>query len=90
MAIERITPCLLALYSLVALLAHGLYLEGRLAVRQSAWYLKKQATFSDALAAVRQHLWEVEYFSTSTSDTEWVEIPRAYLQDLMQSACYTH
>ena len=90
LAIERITPCLLALYSLVALLAHGLYLEGRLAVRQSAWYLKKQATFSDALAAVRQHLWEVEYFSTSTSDTEWVEIPRAYLQDLMQSACYTH
>ena len=90
LAIERTTPCLLSLYSLVALLAHALYQEGRLAVRQSAWYAKEQATFSDALAAVRQHLWEVEYFSTSTPDTEWVEIPRVYLQRLMQSACYTH
>ena len=90
LAIERTTPCLLSLYSLVALLAHGLYLDGRLAVRQSAWYAKEQATFSDTLAAVRQHLWEVEYFSTSTPDTEWVEIPRVYLQGLMQSACYTH
>ena len=90
LAIERTTPCLLSLYSLVALLAHGLYLDGRLAVRQSAWDAKEQATFSDALAAVRQHLWKVEYFSTSTPDTEWVEIPRVYLQGLMQSACYTH
>ena len=90
LAIERITPCLLGLYSLVALLAHDLYLDGRLMVRKSAWYAKEQAMFSDALAAVRQHLWEVEYFSTSTPDTEWVEIPRVYLQRLMQSVCYTH
>lgn len=90
LAIERITPCLLGLYSLVTLLAHALYLDGHLAVRQSAWYAKEQATFSDALAAVRQHLWEVEYFSTSASDGDRLEISRAYLQRLMQSACYTH
>ena len=98
LAIERTTPCLLSLYSLVALLAHDLYpgsspgqvLDGRLAVRRSAWYGKEQATFSDALAAVRQQLWEAEYFPTSTPDTEWVEIPRVYLQRLMQSVCYTH
>lgn len=75
---------------MVALLAHDLYLEGRLAVRKSAWYVKEWATFSDALASLRRHLWEAEYFSTSTPDTEWVEIPRVYLQGLMQSACYTH
>ena len=63
LAIERTTPCLLSLYSLVALLAHGLYLDGRLAVRQSAWHAKEQATFSDALAAVRQHLWELSIFN---------------------------
>ena len=90
LAIERMTPCLLGLYSLVTLLADALYLEGRLAVRQSAWYAKEQATFSDALAAVRQHLWEVEYFSTSASDGDRLEIPRLYLHRLMQSACYTH
>ena len=90
MAIERITPCLLSLYSLVALLAHDLHLDGRLAVRKTAWYGKEQTTFSDALAAVRRHLWEATYFSTSPPDTEWIEIPRGYLQNLMQSACYTH
>ena len=77
LAIERMTPCLLGLYSLVTLLADALYLEGRLAVRQSAWYAKEQATFSDALAAVRQHLWEVEYFSTSASDGDRLEISSA-------------
>ena len=90
LAIERTTPCLMSLYSLVALLAHDLYLDGHLAVRRSAWYGKEQATFSDALAAVRHHLWEAEYFSTSTPDIEWVEIPWVYLQRLMQSVCYTH
>ncbi len=90
LAIDRTTPCLLGLYSLVALLAHDLYLEGRLTVRKSASHAKQQATFSDALAAVPQHLWQVEYFSTSTPDIEWAEISRLYLQGLMQSACYTH
>ena len=90
LAIERITPCLLSLYSLVTLLAHDLYLDGRLAVRRGVWYAKEQATFSDALAAVRHHLWEVEYFSTSASDRDRVEIPRVYLQNLMQALCYTH
>lgn len=90
LAIERTTPCLLSLYSLVTLLTHGLYPEGCLVVRRNAWYAKEQATFSDALAVVRQHLWEIEYLSTSTPDTEWVEIPQVYLHSLMQSACYTH
>ena len=68
----------------------GQALDGRLSVRAIAWYAKQQATFSDALASVRWHLWEAEYFSTSTPDTEQVETPRVYLQCLMQSACYTH
>ena len=51
---------------------------------------KQQATFSDAVAAVRYHPWEVEHFSTSPVDTERVEIPRVSLQCLMQAVCYTH
>ena len=78
LAVERITPCLLGLYSLVTLWAHDLYLDGRLEVRRNTWYAKGQATFSDALAAVRQHLWTVEYFSTSTPNTELLEVPRVY------------
>ena len=80
----------MGLYSIVALLAHGLYRAGGLSVRRLAWYDKQQATFSDALAAVRYHLWEVEHFSTSPSDTERVEIPRLSLQCLLQAVCYTH
>ena len=90
LAIERTTPCLLSLYSLVSLLAYDLYLDGGLRVRTSAWYAKQQATFSDALASVRQDLWEAEYSSTSTPNTELIEIPRNSLQGLMQSVCYTH
>ena len=41
-------------------LSPGQALEGRLVVRRSAWYAKQQATFSDALASVRRHLWEAE------------------------------
>ena len=89
LAIERITPCLLGLYSLVALLAHDLSLGGSLGGEKEC-LVSQEATFSDALAAVRHHLWEVEHFSTSASDSDRLEIPRLYLQRLMQSACYTH
>jgi len=55
-AIERTMPCLLGLFSLVTLLADTLY-GAALPTRQSAWYAKPEATFLDALAAVRRHLW---------------------------------
>src|SRR3982751_993992 len=40
LAIARTTPCLLALFSLVTLLAKDLHQRGKLRVRQSAWYSK--------------------------------------------------
>jgi len=50
LAILRTTPALLALFSLVTLLAHHL-LHGRpLPVRQAAWYDKPLPTFVDTLA----------------------------------------
>jgi DDE superfamily endonuclease len=55
-AIARTTPCLLALFSLVTLLASDLHRRGKLQVRSSAWYHKPQRTFSDTVAAVRQQL----------------------------------
>jgi hypothetical protein len=57
LAIARTTPCLLALFSVVTLLAERLVRGGKLPVRTEAWYRKKQATFSDTLAIVRRHLW---------------------------------
>ena len=90
LAIERITPCRLGLYWIAARWTHRLYLDGHLVVRREAWYAKERVTFGDALASLRHDRWETEYFSTSSSNPEWVEIPRVYLKPLMQSACDTH
>jgi hypothetical protein len=56
-AIARTTPCLLALFSIVALLATRLDRHARLRVSATAWYRKKRPTFSDTLAAVRRQIW---------------------------------
>jgi hypothetical protein len=54
-AIARTTPVLLALFSVVTLLAARLVRDGRLPLRTAAWYAKRTPTFSDALAVVRAH-----------------------------------
>jgi hypothetical protein len=46
LAIARTTPCLLALFSLVTLLATDLHQRGKLQLQCSAWYSKTQLTFS--------------------------------------------
>ena len=57
-AIERSTPIVLALYSIVALLAKELIEQQQpMIIRQAAWYRKDCATFSDTIALVRRHLW---------------------------------
>ena len=55
-AIERTTPCLFGLFSLVVLMAQRLHPQV-LPLQTSGWYSKEEATFSDVLAAVRGHLW---------------------------------
>lgn len=52
--VERATPCLFGIFSLVVLLAQRLHPE-KLPIRSTAWYDKQEASFSDALAAVRLH-----------------------------------
>jgi DDE superfamily endonuclease len=56
-AIARTTPCLLALFSIVTLLAGRLPARERRQLAIAAWYLKPRPTFSDALAVVRRSLW---------------------------------
>jgi hypothetical protein len=51
-AIARSTSSILGLFSLVTLMAHQLAKDGKLPVRQDAWYQKFLPTFSDALAVV--------------------------------------
>lgn len=90
LAIERTTPCLFGLYSLVALLTHALHPDGKIPLRQTAWYEKEEATFSDTLASVRRHLWGNFNYLPSPHDPDVQLIPAADLIRLAQAVCYSH
>ncbi len=87
-AVERTTPCLFGLFSLVVAMAKTLH-PTELPLRQTSWYQKTEATFSDALAAVRQHLWGSFNFDTSSANADMRLIPSAIWQVLQQAACYS-
>jgi hypothetical protein len=89
LAIARTTPLLLGLFSLVTLLAHTQAKRGKLPVRQAAWYTKPLPTFSDALAVVRQNLWQHLYFQPSHFQGEVRKIPVKALECLRNAVCYT-
>jgi DDE superfamily endonuclease len=87
-AIARTTPCLLALFSLVTLLASDLHRRGKLQVRSSAWYHKPQLTFSDTIAAVRQQLWTNSLFARSSPEQDCTKSSFLLLQHLTEALCY--
>jgi hypothetical protein len=87
-AIERSTPCLFGIFSLVTLMTKVLY-PTELPVRQTSWYIKEDATFSDALAAVRKHLWSRLNYERSPQNPDLFLIPQAALFSLVESACYS-
>lgn len=87
-AIGRTTPALFGLYSLVTLMAHGMFqVEGQF-IRTAAWYTKERPTFSDALAVIRSELWGACHFSMSASAGEMVKIPRSLFERLTDTVCY--
>lgn len=88
LAIERTTPCLLGLYSLVALMAQALHPDGQVPVQQTAWYPKSAPTFSDVLATVRRHLWGNFIYETSPTAPDIVLMPRDDLLRLAYAVCY--
>jgi hypothetical protein len=86
-AIERSTPLLFGLYSLVTLFGQALHPDGHIPVAQAAWYRKPSATFGDILALVRRHLWGQQTFSTSPTDPDVVLVPRSTLDRLSWAVC---
>jgi hypothetical protein len=87
LAIERTTPMLLGLYSLIALFGHTLAPDGQLPIVQTAWYRKQTATFRDVLAAVRRRIWGLETFPTSPLDPDVVLLSRSTLERLSCAVC---
>ncbi len=88
LAIERSTPLLFGLYSLVTLFGQALHPDGCVPVAQAAWYRKQAATFRDVLAVVRRHVWGQRTFPTSPTDPGVVLVPRSTLERLSLAVCY--
>lgn len=87
-AINRTTPCLFGLFSLVTIMANELSKTGKLKIRSAVWYEKEVATFSDAIGCVRQQIWEFQSFQTSETDYEVIKIPRSFLETLTDTLCF--
>jgi hypothetical protein len=88
-AILRTTPALLGLFSLVTLLANTHARNGKIPVRQAAWYRKALPTFSDALALVRQEVWQHRYFQLSHKRYDIRKMRPEVLNYLCNAAFYT-
>lgn len=86
-AIERTTPALFGLFSLVVLIALRLHPQ-QLPCQATAWYAKSEPTFADALAAVRDHLWQLDFYANSSDDTETILIPAHLFRALRQIVLY--
>lgn len=67
-AIERTTPVLFGLYSIVILIAYRLSKNNELIPQSTAWYQKQEITFSDVLAYVKRHIWESKYNRSMNSN----------------------
>jgi len=87
-AIERSTPLLFGLYSLVTLFGRALHPNGQIPVAQTAWYRKHIATFGDVLALIRRHLWGQGTFPTSPADPDVLLVPRSTFERLSWAVCY--
>jgi hypothetical protein len=87
-AIARTTPCLFALFSIVALLATRLDRHARLRVSATAWYRKEHPTFSDTLAAVRRQIWAEQGLITSRHSPEPTKLPAALREAVAYALCH--
>jgi hypothetical protein len=83
-AIARTTPVLLALCSLITVMALKLSHKVQIPVPVTAWSRQTEATFADCLALVRQHLWRSRYVVNSTAEAESMQCPREALDLLIQ------
>lgn len=82
LAIDRTTPCLLALFSLICLFAYDVSKFQKIEPNHTAWYQKTHITFSDILTTVRLQIIRNSQllkssknllFNNSKSKIRWLE-----------------
>jgi hypothetical protein len=88
-AILRTPPALLGLFSLVTLLANANANKNKIPIRQAAWYYKSRPTFSDALALVREEVWQHRSFQLSQIQYDKRKVSPKLMDYLQNAAFYT-
>ena len=88
LAIERTTPALFGLFSLVVLMANSLRCHQELPYEQTAWYRKEFATFHDLLRFVRRHIWQHRIFQTGAHLPDIRKFSPTHLDHLLSAVCY--
>lgn len=85
-SVDRTTPCLFGLFTLIVLMGKVLHPE-KIPLLESAWYKKEEATFSDVLAAVRSHLWSKMNYTKSPKSGDMKLIPQELWLRVQQVVC---
>lgn len=85
--IQRSTPCLCGLFTVVTLCAHALHPD-HLPTRTAAWYAKEEPTFLDALAAVRRALWAAQKRPRQPTSPDYTLFHGDFLAALVEAAAY--
>lgn len=81
-AVERSTPLLFCMYSLITLIGHTIYKEKGIVPRVATWYQKKHLTFSDLLSRVKMEIWKEQSnpnslnlaSSDKLSNNDWIKM----------------
>ena len=84
-AIQRSTPLLMAMYSLLTLIALKMNEVKKLAAHEiTAWYNKQgELTFADIIVLIRRSIWSGRYFSRSAYQDDFVKRTEQDLDDLI-------
>jgi len=74
-AMARTTPVLVALFSILTVMALRLSHAGQIRVPMTAWSHEAEPTLADCVALVRQPLWRARFFVNSAAEPEFVRDP---------------
>ena len=74
-SVLRTGPCLLGLFSVICLIFAEHARGHRIRLPSTAWYIKTEPTFSDAIATVRRLFWSTTIFERSSHNDAFHKIP---------------
>ena len=75
-SVLRTAPCLLGLFSVICLIFADHAWRHGVRPAATAWYAKKEVTFSDAIATVRRLFWSQTVFEKPSDHDAFAKLPR--------------